>query len=117
MSGRVKTGRLASAEERARAQKLVDGYAREFAYGGSFVVNPWAPEEDQVTAYTYPAGLLDGLERFARTGTFKQTADTRSWTAKRIVIGAGKRDNKAKYVAEKMHVSERTARRLLKTTE
>lgn len=85
----TKTGRLASADERSRAQQIVDLYRAAMANGGSVVVNPQADPEEQSTYYAEPENLLSYLEHFAREGTFAFTDDLRPMMASAIAKRAG----------------------------
>lgn len=118
MRDRRKTGRRASLEERHLAQNIVDNYRRALSNGGSFVVNPDAPRDEQTTYHADEEALLWRLEEFAKHGTFEivnvrfeplfMNAQRRKLKEKRT------KGEIAQAVADEEGVSLRTAYRRLK---
>lgn len=111
MSRPTKVGRRADADERARAQAIVDDYYR-------LRDNPEAAPEwqrDMRDHLLSPRYLLQRLEGFAINGTFAGTQDMRphlaAWIAERC--GSAKFEDKVQAVMTELSVSERTAARLL----
>ena len=114
MSGKVKTGRRASADERAMARSIVDLYRAAVANGGSFVVNPEDDREEFTTVYADAEWLLSWLEDFAENGTFAVLGNFQEIMANAIAAKAGPRfESRVLAVHEQLNVSERTAARLI----
>lgn len=89
-----KVGRLASMDERQRAQDLLD----TFKVDGD------------------PEPMFQALRRFALTGTFADTDDHRPLYARALVrhMKGATFDEKVQAIVDEMRVSESTAARLLR---
>ena len=109
---RVKIGRRASQAERDHVKWVVALYREAKAAGGRLTLNAGEPEE---TVFCADAEfLLQELDNFAQDGTFLFDIDTKPIYAKFLAKNAGPRyEDKVLAVAEKMHVSERTAARYI----
>jgi hypothetical protein len=79
-----KVGRRANATIRASARSLVDDYRRAVAAGGSFVVNPESPPDEQGVFRAHAGVLLEALEHLAEHGTFESVDDWRPLVANAI---------------------------------
>lgn len=114
MSGKVKTGRRASTDERAMARWIVDLYRQADANGGSWVVNPEDDREEHTTVHVDAEWLLGWLEDFAENGTFAVLGNFQEIMANAIAAKAGPRfEDRVLAVQEHLNVSERTAARLI----
>ena len=96
------------------ARWIVDLYRRADANGGSLVVNPEDDYEEQTTVHVDAEWLLGWLDRFAENGTFQVLGNWQEISANSIASRAGTRfEDRIAAVAAELHVSERTAARLI----
>jgi hypothetical protein len=108
--------------ERARARGIVELCEQAIAAGGTLVLNPEDPFDEQSTFTPDMVYLLRTLKDFADHGTFHHDPKgfmSHFWRARQVreVLGTcqSKRyEDRFVAVAEALQVSEMTARRLIK---
>jgi hypothetical protein len=108
MMKKAKTGRRSSPNERERASELVRAYRKENPAIGELV------DDGQPARSIDAEFLVAALEHFALHGTFAGVFDGRHVAAQQLAskAGPGYKD-RIREVVDGMHVSERTAARLL----
>ena len=115
-TARPKTGRRASKAERARAQKIIDLYIQVRDHPEA--APEWTQNEKMRQHVLSPLYFLQCLWGFAEHGTFGG-GDVRhmiaGWVADRC--GSDRFEDKVQAVIAELHVSERTAARLLRRRE
>lgn len=117
MSASRLKGRRASMAERARAQEIIDLY--HMVRDNPDAAPAWTQNEKVRQHVLSPLFFVQHLWAFAEHGTFGAVGDTRPMIAGWIADGCGsdRFDDKVRAVAAELHVSERTAARLLSLRE